>query len=448
MEGFFDNLLEKCAGKSASDRLHQRLIEKQFNQIISSTPVSSIDEPSVKPAQPKSTPTRHQSTPSTAIPASAETFPFVRPPLPPRSKSYIPEPARRPRFRREDRSYISLDGLLPDEEYANWYPPETPSPNNNIMQSSTPSNHNGSDSSFVSGAPLLYSVPKLPEMIGVGRFRRSKTATDEWFQQSLARELRAMSPLVQDGFFLRGPPIHPFQDRKDSDASATSSNYGQPVVSDNGSIIVRGFVSASSSATTSGTLGNQTQESSWRSDLGNQGATSPHVGDDCSCPDANADDRIRSSGITSSWESSKEIHQSPTTATTTPLLLSNGALPVATHSTVQQQHGAKLVLRESRGVARHLVDDLQLQRQQHKAGLALGGNQVTVRHLVGDLQVEQLSLADHEEAITEDEGDCRFKDVVGRQQTRKMKRNHGSKARVVRRRTNSRGTRKITKTRT
>ncbi|KAH0555641.1 hypothetical protein GP486_006412 [Trichoglossum hirsutum] len=428
MARFFDNLVEKCAGKSASDRLHQRLVEKQLNEIIeSANSVSSVGESNADPAQPRSAPARSQSTPlAAAVPESAEVCSLVRPSLPPRSKSYIPEPARRPRFRREDRSFITLDGLLPDEEYANWYPPESPVTKGNdltniSMRSSGPSSQNGSDSGLgVPGAPLLYSLPKLPEMVGVGRFRRSKTATDEWFQQNLAKELRAMSPLVRDDFFLRGPPIHPFQDRKGSDASAASSTYGQPVVSENGSIIVRGFVSASSSFTTSGTLENRTQESSWRSDPGNQGITSPHIGYDCSCPDANADARIRPNGFASFSNLTTEIHQSP--PTTTSFLRSGKASAVVTNSGAQQS--------------------------KHRAKMVLGKIQVVARHPIGDLQIEELSLSDYEDVITEDEEDGNSKEAVNGQQARKVKRAHVNRPRVARRFVSSRGVRKTMRPRT
>jgi hypothetical protein len=266
-------------------------------------------------------------------------------------------------------------------------------------------------------APLLYSVPKLPEMVGVGRFRRSKTATDEWFQQNLAKELRAMSPLVRDGFFLRGPPIHPFQERKGSDASAASSTYGQPVVSENGSIVVRGFVSTSSSFATSGTLENRTQESSWRSDLGNQDITSPQIGYDCSCPDANASNHVHSNGITNSLEPTAEMHQSPTE---TASALRSREVSVA-------------------------VTDSGAQQRKHKANLVLGTNQIVARHPVGGLQSQELSLSDYEDAITEDEEDGNSKKVVSNHQSRKAKRIHGNRPRVVRRWVSSKGMRKTVK---
>ncbi|KAI9766101.1 MAG: hypothetical protein M1840_006808 [Geoglossum simile] len=408
MDGFFDNLLEKCAGRSASDRLHQRLIEQQLNQAIASiSPAPGIVEPCIDSAQPEPATAQDERVRSATTIESAKDCVSSRPPLPPRSKSYITETTRRPRFRREDRSYVTHDSLLPDEEYPNWYPPERPSSGNtdqtnNSMQSATHSSVIGSDNGrSASCAPLLYPVPKLPEMVGYGRFRRSKTATEEWFKENLAKELPAMSPLVSDGFFVRGPHAHPFQSRKESDASTISSTYGRPVVSEDGSIIVRGFVSASSSVTTSGTLGNMTQESSWRSDLGNQEPASLHAGYDCSCPGSNIDTRIHSNGIASSSDYTAEVRQSP--VATTPSQRPDRASPTATNSSA-----GKL---------------------PQGANLGVEGSQVVARH---DLQAEQLSIADHWEAATGDDGDGNPK-VVNGHKTRKVKRNYVGKTRLVKR---------------
>jgi hypothetical protein len=420
MDGFFDSLLEKCAGRSATDRLHQRLIEQQLNQAIASlNPAPGIVKPCVDSAQLDPATAQGECARSSTT-ESAKDCAFPRPSLPPRSKSYITETTRRPRFRREDRSYITHDCLLPDEEYPNWYPPERPSSSstdltNNSTRSATHSSVIGSDNGrSVSCAPLLYPVPKLPEMIGYGRFRRSKTATEEWFKENLAKELRAMSPLVSDGFFVHGPHVYPFLSRKESDASTISSTYGRPVVSEDGSIIVRGFVSASSSITTSGTLGNRTQESSWRSDLGNGEPASPHVSYDCSCPVPNIDDRIQSSGIAGPSDYTAEIRQSP--AATTPPQYPDRALPTAANSDLSQQ--------------------------PQGANLGVKGNQVAARHLVDNLQVKQLSTAGHREAATEGEEHSNPEAVNG-YRARKLKRNYVGKTRLVRRLTGSKGGRKV-----
>ncbi|KAI9775468.1 MAG: hypothetical protein M1839_001085 [Geoglossum umbratile] len=425
MDSFFDNLIEKCAGRSASDRLHQRLIEQQLNQAIASlNPVSGIAEPSVDSEQPETAIAQEVSARSTATLEPAKDCVFVRPLLPPRSKSYITESTRRPRFRREDRSCVTHDCLLPDEEYPNWYPPERPSSSstettNSSTRSVGPSSVSGPDSGrSASCAPLLYPVPKLPEMIGYGRFRRSKTATDEWFKENLAKELRALSPLVSDGFFVRGPPVHPFQSRKESDASTISSTYGQPVVSKDGSIIVRGFVSASSSVATSGTLENRTQESSWRSDLGDRDTASPNIGHECSCPGLSVDDCIHSNGIASPSDYITEIHQSRTEMK--PPQCSDGSLStVADSSTGQRPQRADLGVEEDQIVACHPVDGLQ---------------------------IERLSMADRGKSATGQEGDDNSKGVSGHR-AGKAKRNHMSKARLVRRLTGSKGARKAVKSR-
>src|SRR5579862_1412793 len=150
MDGFFDSLLEKCAGRSATDRLHQRLIEQQLNQAIASpSPAPEIVEPCVDSAQLEPAPAQGECARSATTIESAKDYVFPRPLLP-RSKSYITETTRRPRFRREDRSYITHDCLLPDEEYPNWYPPERPSSSstglsNNSTQSTTHSSVIGSD---------------------------------------------------------------------------------------------------------------------------------------------------------------------------------------------------------------------------------------------------------------------------------------------------------------
>ncbi len=132
-----------------------------------------------------------------------------------------------------------------------------PAPNREKSTSRPPSLWNWSDEEGEEGPTgrksFLYPVPRLPEMVGHGRFRHSKTATAEWAKENLRRGFDATSLDLTEGFEILEHNRQPFIIRKGSGASSAASCvpsqmecYVDPMT---GSATTRGFVSPPSSFT-------------------------------------------------------------------------------------------------------------------------------------------------------------------------------------------------------
>src|SRR5437016_11732195 len=99
MDNFIDTLVEKCAGRSASTRLHHRLLEQQHKKKMALATTTSVpDNPLTASTQVQQLTTQDPSPISVKKLESLNQLCSVRPTLHHRINSYIPEPARRPRF--------------------------------------------------------------------------------------------------------------------------------------------------------------------------------------------------------------------------------------------------------------------------------------------------------------------------------------------------------------
>lgn len=102
--------------------------------------------------------------------------------------------------------------------------------------------------------PLLFRAPPMPEMIGIGKFRRAKTATEEWTRNNYHAHTSVLGTWVKDTL-IRSETLPQWErdtlERKDSGVcvspSGETGTQNVEIDSENGSMTVRGFMSQGSS---------------------------------------------------------------------------------------------------------------------------------------------------------------------------------------------------------
>ncbi|KAF8445488.1 hypothetical protein BGX38DRAFT_1271163 [Terfezia claveryi] len=197
MTKFWDKVLEVILSRGQRERHEKYLWDKQcgISPATSISSTSSLDrtitpefKPTVKPAEGSSpvtrlptasSPTLHSpSTPLTqhSSPAGSPTHQTH----PHKATNGLPPRAPLPRRQREDRPYFSLEPLIEAQKLTAsekpWTaaielpPPKLPLPNHEKASQRQ---------------PLLYEVPPLSQTQGIGRYRRSVNATEEFIDSRI-----------------------------------------------------------------------------------------------------------------------------------------------------------------------------------------------------------------------------------------------------------------------
>ncbi|KAF8417029.1 hypothetical protein EV426DRAFT_578393 [Tirmania nivea] len=197
MTKFWDRVLEVILSRGQRERHEKYLWDKQcgMSPATSLSSTSSLDrtmtpefKPTVKPTESSSpvsrlptasSPTLHSpSTPLTqhSSPAGSPTHPTHLN----KAINGLPPRVPLPRRQREDRAYFSLEPLMETQKLATsekpWTatielpPPKLPLPNHEKA---------------AQRQPLLYEVPPLSQTQGIGRYRRSVNATEEFIDSSI-----------------------------------------------------------------------------------------------------------------------------------------------------------------------------------------------------------------------------------------------------------------------
>ncbi|KAI9775292.1 MAG: hypothetical protein M1835_005870 [Candelina submexicana] len=248
MPTLWDIAIEKCAGRGPSDKLRQRLFEKRYLSTIITSEPSPVFESFDRSE-------RLTSEESRVLPAAFPTggsAHLSKDSYLPRSISLINQAARGPTTHHARRSYISFELPSPDQDSKPKCAPKRSNRPGGRPDSLSSRSESESGESETGRPSFLYPVPRLPEMVGHGRFRRSKSATAEWTQENLRKSFDATSLDLTEGFEILQHNRQPFIIRKGSDVSAamciTSTNECQ-VDSTFGSTTTRGFMSPSSCST-------------------------------------------------------------------------------------------------------------------------------------------------------------------------------------------------------
>ncbi|KAI9819868.1 MAG: hypothetical protein M1827_006437 [Pycnora praestabilis] len=255
MTSLWETVTEMCAGRGPSEKLYKRILEQQYQDYLKSqSAIAIISEDSAVETTSRTSPATSSATTSSTT--SSHRYEITAPDSDSRascpqssttsfnrhssSLSSIPERARKPLLQRAQRSCLSFDDLGPPNGPEEYSPQQRP--------------HSADERPE---KKFLYLVPPLPEMVGWGRYRRSATATEEWVQESLEKELEATTPLLRgDGFEIPGCPSSIFRRSSSNDSASSISLFnGEPEIDPvTGSVITRGFFSASSSCGSEGLL--------------------------------------------------------------------------------------------------------------------------------------------------------------------------------------------------
>ncbi|KZF26317.1 hypothetical protein L228DRAFT_257776 [Xylona heveae TC161] len=220
MDNFCDWLLEKCAGKGATANLKHRWTQEQFHVSTAAKFSEILKSENRSYAHNQSSPS-----PASGTVGGVIEFPFRRPRNSAQpnwvapsqgSNAAILERAHPAMYKRAERALISFDHLVNTEleEEEELYSQGLAAAD----QTLPPKVEDRKEHNVTNKCSFLYEIPKLPQMIGVGRFRRSATATQEWIQENITERCPPPIPhrffyeCGQPGYTPRSPPITRFSD--------------------------------------------------------------------------------------------------------------------------------------------------------------------------------------------------------------------------------------------
>ncbi|KAI9841749.1 MAG: hypothetical protein M1837_000410 [Sclerophora amabilis] len=288
MNSFSDILIEKLAGRGATERLHRRRLEEQFRASMAAqaaeaakreqadlhrrAALAAISSRSVdasfdlyRPAPVTTSPPRPGTSPLVPVPYPLSTQDGAfQIPGDPQSRSLDAEQTYPPDFPRAQKSWVSLEESYRQKRY------------NKTVTFRSETDH-GRGRMITIEAPTMYSIPKLTPMEGCGKFRRAITATEEWKRQRYNEDpQRTELWPVASSSSQPASPGHSNSRKGSNSTSQSSLSNGSEVEidSETGSIIIRGGFDSGhgSSASEAAPL------PPWRARNGNRTTASPHPG--------------------------------------------------------------------------------------------------------------------------------------------------------------------------
>ncbi|KAI9722341.1 MAG: hypothetical protein M1812_001813 [Candelaria pacifica] len=273
MPTFWEIVIEKCAGRGLSDKLRQRLFMQRYLSTII-TPQSS--PPSESPSRSEKL-KAGKSRRLPAVPLTGDCAPLPQNSRPRRPSALVNQVAQGPSSHHTQRSCISFEITTSDEDAIGDSTPKDSGESNERPCSPSSESDSKSKESATGRTSFLYPVPRMPEMVGHGRFRHSKTATAEWAEKNL-RKFDATSLNLTEGFEILQHNRQPFIIRKGSDVTSAMCITVQnecdvdPTI---GSFTTRGFTSPSSVSTDETIKPKKTGLSEegglWQAETGHQG---------------------------------------------------------------------------------------------------------------------------------------------------------------------------------